>query len=67
MRTLKIAIGLSLLALGLAACTNGTGLYSSGDYYNSVGRGYYANYQDGTTYHYHDSYLANAKAVQDYY
>jgi len=65
MKTLKIAVGLSLLVAGLAACTNEKGLYSSGDYYNSVGRGYYQPYQDGSTYHYHHSYYANAKAVSE--
>ena len=63
MKTLKIAVGLALLCTGLAACTNGNGLYASGDYYNSFGRGYYQPYQDGETYHYHNSYFANAKAV----
>lgn len=66
MKTLKIAVGLSLLVAGLAGCgTNEKGLYASGDYYNSFGRGYYQPYQDGSTYHYHHSYYANAKAVSE--
>ena len=66
MKTLKIAVGLSLLVAGLAACTpNDKALYASGDYYNSFGRGYYQPYQDGSTYHYHHSYYANAKAVAE--
>jgi hypothetical protein len=64
MKTLKIAVGLALLA-GLGACENSKGLYASGDYYNSFGRGYYQPYQDGNTYHYHHSYYANAKAVSE--
>jgi beta-N-acetylglucosaminidase len=64
MKTLKIALGLLLLGAGLSACAENSGaLYSSGDYYNSFGRGYYEPYQDGSTYHYHHSYFANAKAV----
>ena len=65
MKTLKIALGLALLS-GLAACAdNGSGLYASGDYYNSFGRDYYQPYQDGSTYHYHHSYYANANAVDE--
>ncbi|HVO04916.1 MAG TPA: hypothetical protein VMT54_22165 [Candidatus Cybelea sp.] len=67
MKSLMIAVGVLVLGLALSACENGTGLYSSGTYYNSFGRDYSAEYQDGTTYHYHNSYLANAKAVQDSY
>ena len=65
MKTLKIAVGLSLLA-GLAACAeNSKGLYSSGDYYNSFGRGYYQPYQDGSSFHYHHSYYAKANTVAE--
>ena len=66
MKTLKIAIGLSLLAATLAACAPNEGsLYSSGDYYNAFGRGYYAPYQDGSTFHYHHSYYAKANTVPE--
>jgi len=65
MKTLKIAVGLSLLVAGLAACTNDKGLYSSGNYYNSFGRGYYQPYQDGNTFHYHHSYYAKANTVAE--
>ena len=65
MKSLKIAVGLTVLAAGLAACENSKGLYSSGDYYNSFGRGYYQPYQEGSSYHYHHSYYANAKAVKE--
>jgi hypothetical protein len=66
MKTLKIAVGLSLLVVGLSACAeNDKGLYASGDYSNSIGRGYYQPYQDGSSYHYHHSYYANAKAVSE--
>ena len=66
MKTLKIALGLVLLGTALSACAANSGqLYASGDYYNSFGRGYYAPYQDGETYHYHHSYYANAKAVSE--
>jgi hypothetical protein len=65
MKTLKIAFGLLLAGVALSACANDKGLYASGDYYNSFGRGYYAPYQDGSSYHYHHSYYANAKAVSE--
>ena len=66
MKTLKIAVGLSLLAASLAACAqNDRGLYSSGDYYNAYGRGYYQPYQDGSTFHYHHSYYAKANTVPE--
>lgn len=66
MKTLKIALGLLLLGAGLSACAeNSGGLYASGDYYNSFGRGYYQPYQDGSSYHYHHSYYANANAVSE--
>jgi len=65
MKTLKIALGLALLGLVSACADNPGKLYASGDYYNSFGRGYYAPYQDGSTYHYHHSYYANAKAVSE--
>jgi len=65
MKTLKIAVGLLVLGAGLAACTNDKGLYASGDYDNSFGRGYYEPYQDSSHYHYHHSYFANAKAVAE--
>jgi hypothetical protein len=66
MKTLKIAVGLSLLVAGLSACAeNSKGLYSSGEYYNSFGRGYYQPYQDGSTFHYHHSYYAKANTVAE--
>jgi hypothetical protein len=66
MKTLKIAIGLALLGGIVSACADNSGkLYASGDYYNSFGRGYYQPFQDGSTYHYHHSYYANAKAVSE--
>ncbi|HVZ02246.1 MAG TPA: hypothetical protein VHA35_22255 [Dongiaceae bacterium] len=65
MKTLKIALGLALLGLVSACAENSNGLYASGDYYNSFGRGYYQPYQDGSSYHYHHSYYANAEAVQE--
>ena len=65
MKTLKIALGLALLGLVSACADNPGKLYASGDYYNSFGRGYYAPYQDGSSYHYHHSYYANAKAVSE--
>ncbi len=66
MKTLKIALGLALLGATLSACAaSDKGLYASGDYYNSFGRGYYQPYQDGSSYHYHHSYYANAKAVSE--
>ena len=65
MKTLKIAVGLALLAATLAACANDKGLYASGDYYNAFGRHYYAPYQDGETFHYHHSYYAKANTVAE--
>jgi hypothetical protein len=66
MKTLKIAVGLSLLVVGLSACAeNSKGLYSSGDYYNAFGRGYYQPYQDGSSFHYHHSYYAKANTVAE--
>ena len=65
MKTLKIAVGLSLLVVGLSACENSKGLYASGDYYNSFGRGYYQPYQDGSSFHYHHSYYAKANTVAE--
>jgi hypothetical protein len=66
MKTLKIAVGLSLLVVGLSACAeNNKGLYASGDYYNAYGRGYYQPYQDGSTFHYHHSYYAKANTVPE--
>ena len=65
MKILKITVSLLILCAGLAACTNSQDLDSSGDYYNSVGRGYYQPYQDGSTYHYHHSYYANMDAVKE--
>jgi hypothetical protein len=63
MKTLKLVVGLSLLA-GLAACAENTkGLYSSGDYYNAFGRGYYQPYQDTSNFHYHNSYYPKANTV----
>jgi hypothetical protein len=65
MKTLKIALGLALLA-GLSACAANDGsLYASGDYYNSFGRGYYQPFQDGSTFHYHHSYYAKANTVAE--
>jgi hypothetical protein len=63
MKTLKIALGLTLLGLLSACAANSNGLYAGGDYYNSFGTGYYGPYQDGSSYHYHHSYFANAEAV----
>ena len=66
MKTLKIAVDLSLLVVGLSACAENTkGLYASGDYYNSFGRGYYQPYQDGSSFHYHHSYYAKANTVAE--
>ena len=66
MNALKMAISMMILGAGLAACTANTNdLYSSGDYYNSFGTGYYQPYQDGSSYHYHHSYYANAEAVSE--
>jgi hypothetical protein len=60
MNALKMAVSMLVLAAGLAACTNSNDLYSSGDYANSYGVGYYAPYQDNSSFHYHHSYYANA-------
>ena len=66
MKTLTIAVGLVVLGAALSACApNEKGLYSSGDYYNSFGRGYYQPYQDGSTFHYHHSYYAKANTVAE--
>jgi hypothetical protein len=65
MKTLKIALGLALLGLVSACADNPGKLYSSGDYYNAFGRGYYAPYQDGSTFHYHHSYYDKANTVAE--